>query len=962
MSTQGAMNNKDFLDALQVLAFDTSSPASGLLFTKTVYKNIPFNERLLLQKAQSLKASAVYFRRFDGKNNSTPQIFIYDNSSNSLDGKDLADIHKKIWSSGIVPLYYVFDKTQLKVFDSRKPVQYSKNNIFVKPIDEISIVSIAHKEYVKYSAEFFRNGTFWEQDENRKHFLANYSANTKLIEGLRKIRESFNTDEKLTSITNKLLVLSILVKYLEERKDEQGNHVFPQGHLLEHYGAESFCEVIRKGKLIKLFKDLSGHFNGKIFELTKQEKQDAGKLDLKMLADFLDATIDSNQQYVFWRLYAFDYLPVELISRIYEEFIPQRRDAVYTPIHLVNFMVDECMPIEEPKTNFQVIDVSCGSGIFLVSVFRRLVQWWQKQGYDKKGIVPTPDIDILKSILKDSVYGVDIEPEAVQLSIFSLSIALCDMLNPVQIWEELQFEDLSKNNIIKDNFFNYLRTAPNGNFDLVIGNPPFAEYNQDKFDKLLSAYDVEITCKIPRNQAALLFLQQAMPLLKKGGLLSLVLPSGPLLYNNTIDYRKDFFSRYNIPQLIDFSAINLFDKANYPSVVLFAENNKPDEKDILHITVKRTKTAKEKLYFEIDHYDFHFIPEEIALNDRVIWKTNLLGGGHLYHLIKRFQKLRTLGNYLNEKKKYKDWVYGEGYKLGLGSSNLKKATHLTGKKMVPTNQFDKNGIHKIVVENEEYFERPREKNKQIFKKPHLIIKKTPDIPISFIDKDLIFRNEIMGINAPDEEKNDLRNLEKYINKYESVYKMLLISMSGRAGVSRSTATVLKKDIMNLPYPENKKDLMLSQAEKIVCADIINYGIEHLSKGENANVNTREASEKQLQRFSETFCQSLNSVYAEGKKQFYSYKPVATASYICCPFAYGNPEKPFLIPKKEIEEGNLAILMENNKGGNALYRRILKIYGNNMVYLIKPKILRYWLRSVALRDASETFMDLVKNGY
>ncbi|MFV1976614.1 MAG: Eco57I restriction-modification methylase domain-containing protein, partial [Candidatus Scalindua sp.] len=486
------MNNKDFLDALQVLAFDTSSSAAGLLFTKKDYKNIPFNERLLLQKARYLKASAVYFRRFEGKNNSIPQIFIYDNSSNRLDENDLADIHKKIWSGGIVPLYYVFDKTQLKVFDSRKPVQYSRNKIFVKPIDEISIVSKAHQEYIKYSAEFFRNGTFWEQDENRKHFLANYSANNKLIEGLRKIRESFKTDGKLQSITNKLLVLSILVKYLEERKDEQGNHVFPQGHLLRHYGVDSFCEVIRKGKLIKLFNDLSRHFNGKIFELTKQEKQDAGKLDLKMLADFLDANIEK-QQYVLWRLYAFDYLPVELISRIYEEFIPQRRDVVYTPIHLVNFMVDECMPIEEPKTDFKVIDVSCGSGIFLVSVFKRLVQWWQKQGFDKKGIVPTPDIDTLKSILKDSVYGVDIEPEAVQLSIFSLSIALCDMLDPVQIWEELQFEDLSENNIIEDNFFNYLRTAPNDNFDLVIGNPPFNEYGTDEFNELLSDYKVEIT-------------------------------------------------------------------------------------------------------------------------------------------------------------------------------------------------------------------------------------------------------------------------------------------------------------------------------------------------------------------------------------------------------------------------------------------------------------------------------------
>ena len=959
MSTQGAMKNKDFLDALQVLAFDTSSPATGLLFTKIDYNNIPFNERLLLQKARSLKASAVYFRRFEGKYNSIPQIFIYDNSSNRLDENDLADIHKKIWSGGIVPLYYVFDKTQLKVFDSRKPVQYKRENIFVKPIDEISIVSNAHQKYMKYSAEFFRNGTFWEQNENSNHFLANKSANTKLIEGLRKIRESFNTDEKLKSITNKLLVLSILVKYLEERKDEQGNRVFPQGHLLEHYGAESFCEVIRKGKLIKLFNDLSRHFNGKIFELTKQEKQGIGELDLMMLADFLDATIDSNQQYVFWRLYAFDYLPVELISRIYEEFIPQRRDAVYTPIHLVNFMVDECMPIEEPKTDFKVIDVSCGSGIFLVSVFKRLVQWWQKQGYDKKGTIPTPDIDTLKLILKDSVYGVDIEPEAVQLSIFSLSIALCDMLDPVEIWEELQFEDLSKDDIIKDNFFNYLRTTPGGDFDLVIGNPPFDEYRTDEFNKLLSDYEVEITCKIPRNQAALLFLQQAMPLLKKGGLLSLVLPSGPLLYNDTTDYRKDFFSRYNIPQLIDFSAINLFDKANYPSVVLFAENNSPDEKDILHITVKRTKTAKEKLYFEIDHYDFHFVPEEIAIKDTVIWKTNLLGGGHLYHLIKRFQKLRTLGEYLDEKNKNKEWVYGEGYNVG---NRTKKAPHLTDKRMVPTNKFDKNGIHKIIVEKETKFEGTREKNKQIFSRPHLLIKETPDLPVLFLDKNLRFKHEIIGIHAPAKEEKELKNIEKCIKKYNVLYKMLLISMSGRAGISRSVSSVLMDDIMNLPYPGNEKDLELSDAEKIVCADIINYGIEHLSKGENANVNTREASEKQLQRFSETFCQSLNSVYAEGKKQFYSYKPVATASYICCPFAYGNPDKPFLIPQKEIEEGNLTILMENNKGENSLYRRILKIYGNNIVYLIKPKILRYWLKSVALRDASETFIDLVKSGY
>lgn len=56
------------------------------------------------------------------------------------------------------------------------------------------------------------------------------------------------------------------------------------------------------------------------------------------------------------------------------------------------------------------------------------------------------------------------------------------------------------------------------------------------------------------------------------------------------------------------------------------------------------------------------------------------------------------------------------------------------------------------------------------------------------------------------------------------------------------------------------------------------------------------------------------------------------------------------------------LLDHQQERNVLYRRIIKLYGRDMVYLIKPKTLRYWLRSIALRDANEVFTDLVSSGY
>ena len=50
------------------------------------------------------------------------------------------------------------------------------------------------------------------------------------------------------------------------------------------------------------------------------------------------------------------------------------------------------------------------------------------------------------------------------------------------------------------------------------------------------------------------------------------------------------------------------------------------------------------------------------------------------------------------------------------------------------------------------------------------------------------------------------------------------------------------------------------------------------------------------------------------------------------------------------------LIENAYSSNVSIIRVLKLYEKNKVYFIKPKALRYWLRSTAIKDADEVFSD------
>ncbi len=586
------------------------------------------------------------------------------------------------------------------------------------------------------------------------------------------------------------------------------------------------------------------------------------------------------------------------------------------------------------------MDPACGSGIFLVAAYRRIIQWWRIQNNWKN-----PSLQVLKNLLTKNIAGVDKQSEAVQLSKFSLSLALCDMLEPKVIWNKLKFNELDEIKLIESDFFKLVSDKKIENdFDLIIGNPPFVE-KLGEYGERIEKEKINKRPQIPQKQRAFLFLDEAMSLCKENGLVCLLLPSGPLLYNNTsFDFRKYFFQEYYVYQIFDFTHLKkiLFSRDIEIAVSALFVKKEKNNKPLIHITVRKTKTSYEKICFELDKYDVHTVSKEIAMSYPFVWKTNLLGGGRLFYLIQRLNKERTFEDFLEEKKKY-GWYYGEGFIIG---KKGKESSFLTGKNTLQTHFFTEKGIKKIEILQEKWFH--RSKKEEFYKAPHVLIKEnigSRSIPVEFCDYDISFRNEIIGIHAPENQKEDLISIVNRI-KNNQIFRFYIICNSGRVLINRATA-ILKKDIMQLPSTDDEKNLELSVTEKIIQDDVLNYLFEY-NKGLNKSKIEKPVQNKELTKFGKVYCMILNSVYKDGEKEFRFLNPIKSKSFICFPFYYGK-QKPNLAynEKDKFDENSLSKLLYKKIGTNLYINRILRIYDDNVIYIIKPKQLRYWLRSIAI---------------
>jgi len=969
-------------------------------------------ERLYLDEALKLGVNAVFFRRFYKETetheipfHSEPAVCIFNITESFFNSQEHKELHAALWSQGKVEIYILQSSTRIDIINARKPAKrISNEDLEIDKDDEkLLLVSEALRKFDdhRFSAHLFGSGTFWEQSDFIEAIDGNSSPYIYLLDYLMQVRKMLSESQELNikaSTLDKLLVVCILVKFLEEIKDDNGKHTL--GKIYKTYKIKDFAEALEQKLCVQILNRLSTEFNGKIFDtFSNDEKNKLQKADLTLISQFLRANINlRTKQYFIWEQFSFKHLPAEVISAIYENFIQAEalrkkgvteKGVVYTPIHLVNLLVDEVMPLEQPElfsnNTFKVLDPTCGSGVFLVAVYKRMLQWWTINN-SKNGRIKYPNKRIAQKILEDNIFGVDTEETATLVSIFGLTTALLDKLTPKEIWDNLKFKDLKGRNIREESFFSWAHANKNSEkeFDLVIGNPPFnppsgVSKTDVVTDEELSLFNVQ-SKDIPNNNLALKFLEGALFFGKKT---CLIIPANVILYNKSSSaqkYRTRLFSDFTVLKIYDFTHLrrSLFHRTADTPVVAFILKNQSssNHNSIEHIVVKRELLSERKIRFEIDYYDRHQVLWNWATSTdkQFIWKTNLLGGGRLFNLIYKLSSFESLKDLIDVKKKENpEWAYEVGYETG--NTKSKEVINYLHKQDKVTH-IDKSGeVHSDEIEETKFFYRP--KTSKLFCLPLLIMHKkigNEFLPIGLKEnhnrKYLVFNNSFVGIHAPKEDYNILQSIYSHIKKHQQTYIFWILATSSSSMVYQETA-ITKSELDSLPFPKfgDGKDINLSESEISLREDILKYYVhlgKAISKKGAGNILHEPINEKELIMFGNTFCNALNEIYAKNGRSWQMGQVIQSPTFVRFQIGFGKNKGLKFGYSQNSQEEYLSLLEDTKKNSGTIHKRIIRFYnhekGYDCIYLIKPQTKKYWLKSIALRDADDTFVDLKKAGF
>ncbi|MBT9371382.1 N-6 DNA methylase [Rhizobium sp. CSW-27] len=915
----------------------------------------PPEEVAIMEKAASYGAYAVFFEADPKRGAGAPQAFVFVSDGPAND-PSFAELHKRLWSWGGVPLLYRRLPGTVQLFRCAHKPDFitSSGELICNPVKTLTLASRISAHEAWWDAERLRNSTLWDDPAACKLLLSSSkSAHRRLVDAVGELHGRLKTSRLLNApLRRRLLILSLLIAYLEERGALPSDFF---GQFLE--GATRFFHVLANGPaLVELLKALEKRFNGHVFAIDDaDQKMLETSTELDGFSTLIEAREETGGQLNLWALYSFRDLPVEVISHIYQLFVTDTDSSVYTPPSLVRLMLDEALSWQRLDSLMEkgefILDPACGSGVFLVEAYKRLVLHWRStHGWAK------PGVDVLRSLI-ERVRGVDVERGAIELAAFSLCLALCDALEPEDIRASVQlFPKLTDRTLIESCFFEAkekkLIEEPIG---VIVGNPPFESALKTEGARRSYRRYIEANGPLPDKQVAYLFLHEAMELLVAGGVLSL-LQQYNLIYNaSSAPFRTKFFARWDVREILDFVSIRgLFSKGGADTkiiAVVAQAGEAPANRRILHAVFRRVGRADAEQGFDIDYYDLHWLPRRTVLAESgpEIWRVNLLGGARAFSLVKRLKQYRTLYDYASERQ----WHVREGFVEGKKGVS-RKAEHLIGKPLLPSEALTIDGIDRkmITVVPEKPIEGPR--SADLFTPPMLLVREHMDLPHAvWSDGYLTFKNQIVGFaQAP---KHDLDSVHDWMKAQSIPLRAFVAAVSTKLFTQKAT-NIAGADVLALPFPEDG-NLDLSENEQIVADDVVTYYRDFVRKGSESKLLMEEVGED-LADFAAVFCKQINAIYKDNP--VIALEPRRWPGIVCLPFVFGRGAVEW--DGDSDLRGKLDALLRQQKGSSLAVTRIARIYEGRFIFLLKPNRLRYWLRSIALRDSDDVLADLRAQGF
>ena len=407
--------------------------------------------------------------------------------------------------------------------------------------------------------------------------------------------------------------------------------------IAEDRGVEPYEELknsVKSGKfypnLFRIFYSADQKYNSGLFDFSRDKISSKITIDNKVIKDIID------ELYYPKCPYEFSVLSVEILGSAYEQFLgkqislskggratieekPEIRKAggvYYTPQYIVDYIVKNTVgKLVENKTpkevsEIKIVDPACGSGSFLIGAYQFLLNWhkdfYTQNGKPSKGskkhpLTPTGELTTAekKRILLNSIYGVDLDSNAVEVTKLSLllkcmegetkeSIEAQRKLFHDRVLPSLDNNIKSGNSLIDLDYYgneldfgeerkikpfswenNFSEAFAQGGFGCVIGNPPYgALFSNSELEYFKRKYDTSVW----RGESYLLFIERCLILLKPNARLGFIIPDTLLNLGFTQSLRELLLQNSKLKEIVGLPS-NVFAGATVDTIILLTEKS-----------------------------------------------------------------------------------------------------------------------------------------------------------------------------------------------------------------------------------------------------------------------------------------------------------------------------------------------------------------------------------------------------
>jgi hypothetical protein len=778
-----------------------------------------------------------------GKKVGAERVFFVDNNpvvvfatQDELDPGRWLRFFNRVWCMARPQLLFLAREGELSVYNltkvaAREKGEPSRNERLLEIVQKAADVQV---KLQKYRRDRIESGSLFFEDER---FGFNNRADHALIRDLKIVRAALIETGLSVPYAHALIGRSIFVRYLEDREvlTEQyfrnvaaGNktwtdilHTVPPDAYLPEDERPIYPRVLsNKDFTYKLFRQLAVDFNGDMFPIDKDEEPEVADVHLSLLQSFLLGRADEP---MFFFAYRFNIIPIELISSIYEEFYSveqgksEHQGSFYTPSSLVEFVLSQTLNESVLNSRPRIIDPACGSGIFLVESFRRLVRHRVKE----LGRRLRPNE--LQKILRDQIAGIDINPEAIRVAAFSLYLALLHYQEPRDILKRklpgLAYSKRESTDpaihfdiLLAANAFRVADKVAEESIrkgfgsecaDIVVGNPPWGDLSGRDPLSIDSRKGAMEWCRegdrsVGDKELSQAFIHKTLDLLKDGGRAGLLVSTGVFFKRHEPSrvFRGQWLNASVLEQVFNFAAVRdtFFSGPTHKegsiapfASVVFTKRIPRVNDHFAYWSAKKTAFIERAQSVVMNRADLRIVRQANVLEDDDLWKVYWWGGHRDKALLDGLRLEKTLVEFIDPEGIHLERI-GRGYQPT--GSPMVPSEWLTRYRELPTRRyFERYGP----LPAEEVFERVprrvfRRGVQEVYEGTRLLVKRgitekenANGLIVARLESEpFCFRDSIHGIRLLDRAQEEAKVLLGII--WSSLVRYYLFITSGTWGM------------------------------------------------------------------------------------------------------------------------------------------------------------------------------------